>query len=455
MLHIGSVARGLSLRVHLRLILAIGVLLFCVPNSASSAEEGYYYLHVSSFRSEKSALEDANKMRDEGYEAIARRERVPNKGYWYRVYVGPFSSLGEAQAQKEEISGSGLAGYVAIRKMASLLSPGSESTRTRVERRAPVPREATPPVRKERVTAPRAPRKPPPAQRARTRMPTREEPPQAKAAPPPAPTKPPERVGSERPVKRVDTTPMVFGRNMDRRDLSLGLRHTYRSALAQLTKRSRITSDGTTTSVEDVLLQGQEKEEFSTSLHMDSIRVRYGVTGFLEFFAEFGGTYREISSLGFTYGGAGLNLLNLGYAYGGGGRLNLFRLREGWFRGLYVGLQGEYMTGGIEYEDSSVTADNPEKEIDWEEFVAKAELGMTRSRYAPYIGVVYLAYSEVAERRQLEDDPPSVLLDELEETQSFGVYGGISVHLTPSFVLNIEGQGMSQESILASIEFHY
>ena len=45
--------------------------------------------------------------------------------------------------------------------------------------------------------------------------------------------------------------------------------------------------------------------------------------------------------------------------------------------------------------------------------------------------------------------------DDLEEKENFGAYGGVIIHLTPAVLVNIEGQVISQESILGAIEYHF
>ena len=446
MLYIRSVAREFSFRIHLWLMLSMIFLMFCTPNVVSSAEKYYYYLHISSFRLEKKAVKNAERMRNQGYDAIPRRERVPNKGYWYRVYIGPFSSLQEARLKRKELRRKKLAEYVAIHKKESLISVDLEERKAPIEmeKAAPkvsIPREVTPAVPEEPVEVPPAPEKPPAAKEVPTPIPSMEEREEVKAPPPIAPTRPPARISAKPPRKTVEMAPKGSGRNMGRGDFSLGLRHTFREVQAEITKRRRITSDGTTTSIEDVSLESEEKDDFPTKLHMDSLRIRFGLTDYLEVFADIGGAYRELS--------------NLGFAYGGGLRLNLFQMKGGRFRGFYGGLQGEYLGGGLEYEYSSSGGNKWKKEADWEEFVAKGELGVARSRFTAYIGAVYFHYREDTERHQLKNLPRSVLQDELEEEESLGAYGGVIIHLTPAVLVNIEGQVISQESILGAIEYHF
>lgn len=231
---------------------------------------------------------------------------------------------------------------------------------------------------------------------------------------------------------------------MGRGDFSLGLRHISREVEPELTRRTLITSDGTTTTTEDVPLASVGKDDFPTEMHMNSLRLRFGLNDYLEVFAEIGGAYQELS--------------DSSLAYGAGLRLNLFQVRGGRFGGLYGGLQGEYLAGTLEYEYNSSAGNRWRKEADWEEFVFKGELGVARPKFAYYIGVAYLDYREDTERHLLENLPPPatsyVLQDDLEEG-SLGAFGGVAFNLTPAVLVNIEGQIVNQKGIFATLEYHF
>jgi hypothetical protein len=245
------------------------------------------------------------------------------------------------------------------------------------------------------------------------------------------------------PKKTIELSKHGDGRNIGRRNVALGLRHTYRKVESEFTQRKRITSDGTTIIIENVSVSNGETEDF-TLMHMDSVLVRFGLTDYLEVFAEIGETYRELSELGF--------------AYGGGLRLNLFEVKEGWLRGLYCGLQGEYLSGAVAYQYSSSIGEKWKKEADWEEFVVKQELGVARSRFAAYLGGTYLHYREDTERNLLDNLPSSLtsymFQDKLEEG-IIGAYGGVVIHLNPAFLLNIEAQVYSQKSFFGTFQYHF
>ena len=434
-----------SFRIPLSLMLALIILMFCTPNVFCSAEK-YYYLHISSFRLKKNAGRDVERIRNQGYDAIAKRERIPNKGYWYRVYIGPFSSLQEAKLKREELRRQKVVEYVAIHKKESLITDDLEEKKAPIEVEVTppevrLPPEAAPVVPERPVKVPPAPEKPPEIREVPAPTPSVEKREEVKRPPPPPP---PREIKAKPPPKTVEFAPKGSGRNMGRGDFSLGLRHTYREVEPELTERKEITSDGTIITITELPVAGVEKDDFPTRVHMDSLRIRFGLTDYVEVFAEAGVAYREFSDLGFVYGG--------------GLRLNLFEVKRGWFRGLYGALQGEYSSGNVEYEYNSSGGSQWRKETEWRELVATGELGVAHSRVSTYIGGVYFRYEEDTERHLLENLPPLVisyvLQDELEE-DSFGGFGGIDINLTPSLLVNVEGQVGGQKGIFGTLEYHF
>jgi len=375
-------------------------------------------------------------------------------GYWHRLYIGPFSSLREAKLKRKELRREKLVEYVAIQKKESLIlsdlgkPPEMEKRKAplEVETSAPIislPQELTPTVPEEVVEIPSAPEKPPEAKEVPVPVPPMEERQEVKAPLPTTPTKPPARISAKPLRKTVEFAPKGSGRNMGQGNFSLGLRHTSREVQPEIIKSKCITSDGTTTTTKDVSVASLGTEDV-TSLHMDSVLVRFGLTDYLEVFAEIGGAYRELS--------------DLGLAYGGGLRLNLFEVKGGWLRGFYSGLQGEYLGGELEYEYSSSSNNKWKKEADWKEFFAKGELGVIRSRFAIYLGTAYFLYREDTELHLMENFPPpltSYMLQDSLEQESFGAYGGAIFYLTPSVLLNIEGQVFSQEGIFGVLEYQF
>jgi cell division septation protein DedD len=68
------------------------------PELAAYANQ--YLVHVSSFRGQAHAQEDADYLQGRGYATVVARVDLGDKGLWYRVYVGPFLTEPEAHAMK-------------------------------------------------------------------------------------------------------------------------------------------------------------------------------------------------------------------------------------------------------------------------------------------------------------------------------------------------------------------
>jgi hypothetical protein len=377
------------------------------------------------------AEKDATRLQKKDYEAIAKHEHVAKRGYWYRVYIGPFHSFQEAKLKKEELRKKKLVEYVVIRKKQSLIlsdlekTPPIEKKSERIELT-----EAAPEISPPQNIAPPVP------------IPTVKELNVVIQPVPIAAAKQSAKITAKSSSKKTtELSKHGDGKNIGRRKVALGLRHTSRQVESEFTQRKRITSDGATISIANVSVSSVETEDV-TFMHMGSVLVRFGLTDYLEVFAEIGEPYREFSELGF--------------AYGGGLRLNLFQVKEGWLRGLYCGLQGEYLRGVVGYQYSSSVGGKWKKEAEWEEFLIKQELGVSRSRFSAYLGGTYLFYHEYNERHLLDNLPPSLtsyMFQDNLEAGIYGAYGGVAIHLTPAFLLNIEGQVYSQKSLFGSFQY--
>ncbi len=74
-----------------------------VPKAKPAPPKTFYSVQVASLRSQKEAQRYVNYLRDRGYEAFYRQVVLPQKGTWYRVYVGRFKTLAEARRFGEEL----------------------------------------------------------------------------------------------------------------------------------------------------------------------------------------------------------------------------------------------------------------------------------------------------------------------------------------------------------------
>jgi hypothetical protein len=382
------------------------------PTQLSAAQK-YYYIHTSSFRAKENATKVARDLQQKGYPSVVSGERVQNKGYWYRIYVGPISSL--------------------IYKK-SLIQDDSRKTVRTAKKAAPIAA-ATAGIKRSQpsTAAPSVGKKPPTMQVSKQRVEA------AKKAPPTvSPTE-------ERPKEIIEFQRRGYGRNISAGKLALSVRQTYREVHTELTDRTRIESDGATTTKLDDPISSSEKNDFDTDMNLSMLRVGLGLTDFLEVYGEIGACYDDLEDF------------NL--AYGGGARLNLFELKTGSLRGFYTALEADYHKGKLETEYQSIEGNRFSKDADWWDFTGKGEIGFTRNRFAIYLGGTYFVYREDTDRKQLENilaPLTSVKFeDDLEEENSFGAYGGVSLALTPGLLINVEGQVFTQSSITGAIEYRF
>lgn len=424
----------ISNRFKIRTIIFTVFLLFFLTNFVYGSLK-YYYLHVGSFRSEDKATQFSRDLQKKGLETVVRGEEITGKGFWYRIYIGPFYSRLEAELESRDLKGRGIVDYAAIHKKDSILFSNLEKEPEPMEK-APqaVPEKAvseiTPPQEKPApVIQPPLPEsepveeKPaiakPPAEKA---TPVEEEITKEKAPPPPVKVQKPAReVYHPRPP--LKSSKRGYGRNMRQWGVGLGVKYGYRDIETTIVKRN------------DEPYNEENKDEFPTQMHMTTLQLRLGLTNFLEIFGNAGTDFNDTSELGF--------------AYGGGLRLNLFEIR-----GFYSALQGEYLSGDFDEEYVSDVNNKWKKDTEWEEINAKVELGFVRSRFAAYIGGTFLNYNEDTKRQQLEVLPPLLTYqDEIEEENSFGAFAGIAINLTPGFIVNLEGEVLTQKSISVTLEY--
>jgi hypothetical protein len=411
---------------------------------------------MGSFRAKKNATKVARDLQQKGYPSVVSGERVQNKGYWYRIYVGPISSLSLAKLQSSKLKKRGLTKYTAIYKK-SLIQDDSEKTVRTAKKAAPIAA-ATAGIKRSQpsTTAPPVAKKPPTVQSGKQGVAA------AKKAPPTvSPTE-------ERPKEIIEFQRRGYGRNIAAGKLSFSLRQTYREVNTELTDRTLIESDGTTTTKQNVPISSSEKNDFDTDMSLTMLRVGLGLTDFLEVYGEIGACYDDFEDF------------NL--AYGGGVRLNLLEVKTGSLRGFYTALEADYHKGKLETEYQSIAGNRFSKDADWWDFTGKGEIGFTRNRFAVYVGGTYFVYGkgeigftrnrfavyvggtyfvydEDTDRKQLENLPLGLTSvkfeDDLEEENNFGAYGGLSIHLTPGLLVNVEGQVLTQSSITGAIEYRF
>ena len=425
-------------------------ILFSIQKPVYCAAKHYYYVQVASYRVERNATRYAQKLRLLEMNTVVRCVQVADMGYWNRVYIGPFPSRREAKLKGLEFRKKGFfSGPTIVHKKQSLICNNlKEQPEMITEKAIPAPekvlvkagflQETMVLAKEKRITVSSVDDKTPAAK----------------------PTSSQDLVKEKRSTMKENSPVQLTGlggsadkkgakkgrgRNAGQGTLVVGVKHTYLDLSTQLTKRTSISSDGVTITKEKVTLRNVKKDDFPTSMHIDTFRLRYGLTDYLEIFADAGFAYDEFPDAEIVYGL--------------GARLNLFEItgvRWGKFCGA---LQGEYLTGSLEEEYNSRAGYRWKKETDWQMISTGVELGVIRSRFAVYVGGSYLIYREDTDRI-LKDNPPSPLIslkysDDLEEENRCGAYAGIEFQLSPAFQLNIQGQVLNEKSIFGALEYYY
>ena len=412
--------------------------LFFIPHLAQ-AKNDYYYIHLSSFRAKSNAVKVSEDLQKKGYSAVVRGEEIPKLGYWYRIYLGPFSTYKEAKIKSDDLKKKGITKYTAIYRKDSLIREDMAKAPRTEKKTAPL----LPPAQK---TEPLVTKTPVAAQPQKTTVAAAKQAPPP-APPAPAPAKPPVKIKAKPRQEEPSWQRRGVGRNVAGGEFSLGWQHTYREVHTEVTQRTEITTNVVTTKT-DISVSGNEKYRFDTEMNLDMLRLSFGITDFLGFFADVGVCYGDLDSLD-----------NINLAYGGGARLNLFEVKSGSLRGLYSALQGEYHKGKLENDYQSSGGNRFSKDADWWELVGKGEVGFARERFALYLGATYFYYREDTDRQQQDNIPAPYTSveykDDLEEENSFGVYGGASLNLTRGLLINVEGQLLTQNSIAAMVEYRF
>jgi cell division septation protein DedD len=60
-------------------------------------------VHVSSILTEAGAKQELETLQRAGWPAVSRHVLVPDKGWWFRVYAGPYATKEDAQQAAAEI----------------------------------------------------------------------------------------------------------------------------------------------------------------------------------------------------------------------------------------------------------------------------------------------------------------------------------------------------------------
>jgi len=463
-----------------------------------------FYLQAGSFKNKNSALQLEKRLSTLSKSVVVRRKMIKDMGRWYRVYIGPFQEKKEALTKGEELRKKG------IFKGRSIVLKKTEFLRTNLDQNpvgkmpasaaqhfsgtadsitpeqlkiAPIPEililPLPPPPSTIHLLSP-----PDPVEKMNTTgKPTvaitttepqkseqtyvgKDEGPMSREhhkmkegtigdqAEDELSRRGKNTVGEKPSTWRVQEkksipslVPVAIpqGRNILGGTFSVAFNHTWSKIQTNLIHRTRVLSDGETTVNESVSPDTTEKDDISTYMESDTIQFRYGLWDFMEVRAEAGVAYADFSNTNFSYG-AGLRFKLLDRSYND--RFN-----------FYGALQGDYLAGTLEDEYVSDAGDPWQKETDWQMFNTGLEFGVVFPLVTIYAGGTYFIYYEDT-IRSLMGELPSPLTsftyeDEIIEENRLGVFGGIMLHITPKFFLNLETHFINHDSVTLAIEYQF
>jgi len=236
-----------------------------------------------------------------------------------------------------------------------------------------------------------------------------------------------------------------IGRNTRKKHISISFEHTVSEFQTKPDKRYLVTSSGGSVTSASIDANSLSDQNFHTLFHRDTIGVHYGVTDYLDIFADVGVAYKE--------------LLKINLTYGIGGRLNIFTFYRRNGDQYYAAVLGKALFGQIEYEYNSDAGNKWNKDGDWQYLSGGCEIGAVFSNFSLYAGGKYNYYFEKSEHRLLNNLPASVTEykyeDELTGDPKLGGFVGVAWHFTEKLHLNVEGQAGNPKELAGSLKYDF
>ncbi len=128
------------------LILVFATILLLINNSVWA--DNSYGIQVGAYRDLDNAVAQVNYLKRLGYEAFYRYETVKDKGKWYRVYIGKYSTRKSAQEEARVLNDLELIDAYSIRLLRGEPSMAAAPTTPTPEQEKPIP-ESPPAPKKE------------------------------------------------------------------------------------------------------------------------------------------------------------------------------------------------------------------------------------------------------------------------------------------------------------------
>ncbi|GJM43378.1 MAG: hypothetical protein DHS20C21_02200 [Gemmatimonadota bacterium] len=89
-----------------------------IPRAAPLGTTGrLFFVHTSSLKTHAAAELDAAKLKRAGLPTALRQVEIPERGLWWRVYLGPYGQRADAVAVAERVKADGLTDYTQIHRL--------------------------------------------------------------------------------------------------------------------------------------------------------------------------------------------------------------------------------------------------------------------------------------------------------------------------------------------------
>lgn len=121
-----SISKAIRISV-LRFGFLVALMMLITGNLAEGAEQRYYSIHLASFKYLQNANRQVNSLQEKGKLVFWKEVDIPDKGIFYRVFLGKYTTREEAVAFWEKLNQEGAVSYFGVyefkESVASLKSP--------------------------------------------------------------------------------------------------------------------------------------------------------------------------------------------------------------------------------------------------------------------------------------------------------------------------------------------
>lgn len=381
----------------------LGLFLIGMPSSAFCTDEAYYYIQVSSCKTDRCVKESIELLQAIGLNPLVLRRPGRNGDLRYKILAGPFDTRSEAIKPQEKLIQLGFADHFLFIKKKQLedvpLSMWFEDEERSIEEGNGIKNKASATEEDENEKVVDA------------------------------------FINS---VKDDSLT-----RNTLCGTVSVSYRYSYVEIPTRIIKRHIRFNSNSGNVRDEIELTDSEKDEFHTSMHLNTLRFCYSATDSLELFIDLGAGCSSFSRQDLVSGG--------------GVKLNLINYSKGTMKRLYLDVEALYHQGGLRDSYLSESDEPSEQDIEWRLSVLEMEIGIVKKTFSFYAGAQFFDYNENTTRKLAGGADlslrPFIYEDELEADGCIGIFGGWSYSICPSLSLFIEGGAVDQKRLLISLDY--